>query len=76
MNAKERAQNLKRIVDDEAFKDLIAGVKEVQNAVFLDSSATIEEIQKAHHVIQGVAWIERYINSVLDAEKVYDKKQK
>ena len=76
MNAKERAQNLKRIVDDDAFKDLIAGVKEVQNAVFLDSSATIEEIQKAHHVIQGVAWIERYINSVLDAEKVYDKKQK
>ena len=76
MNAKERAQNLKRIVDDDAFKDLIVGVKEVQNAVFLDSSATIEEIQKAHHVIQGVAWIERYINSVLDAEKVYDKKQK
>ena len=76
MNAKERAQNLKRIVDDDAFKDLIAGVKEVQNAVFLDSSATIEGIQEAHHVIQGVAWIERYINSVLDAEKVYDKKQK
>lgn len=75
MNPKERAQNLKRIVNDDAFMDLIAGVKEVQNAVFLDSSATIEEIQKAHHVIQGVAWIERYIDSVLDAEKVYDKKQ-
>ena len=76
MNPTERAQHLRRIVNDDAFKDLIAGVKEVQSAVFLDSSATIEEIQKAHHVIQGVAWIERYIVSVLDAEKVYDKKQK
>ena len=75
MNPKERAQHLRRIVNDDAFKDLIAGVKEVQNAVFLDSSANIEEIQKAHHVIQGVSWIERYIVSVLDAEKVYDKKQ-
>ena len=75
MNPKERAQHLRRIVNDDAFKDLMAGIKEVQNAVFLDSSATIEEIQKAHHVIQGVAWIERYIVSVLDAEKVYDKKQ-
>ena len=34
MNPKERAQNLRRIVNDEAFKDMMAGVKEVQNAVF------------------------------------------
>lgn len=53
----------------------MADIKERQTAVFLDSSATMEQIERAHHVIKGVSKIEEYIQSILDEEAIYDKKQ-
>lgn len=75
MNPKERAHNIRRIANDDTFKDMIDDIKDSQTAVFLDSSATMEQIELAHHVIKGVGKIEAYIQSILDEEAIYDKKQ-
>ena len=75
MDPKERAHQLRRIVNDDTFKEMMEEVLETQTAVFLNSSATIQEIEEAHHVVKGVAAIDRYIESVFNAEAMYDKKQ-
>jgi|DEB0MinimDraft_6_1074348.scaffolds.fasta_scaffold00055_44 hypothetical protein len=75
MNAKERAHQLRRIVNDDIFKEMMKEVIERQTAVFLNSSATMQEIERAHHVIKGVHAVEAHIESVFNAEAIYDKKQ-
>ena len=75
MSAKERAHQLRRIVNDDTFKEMMEDVLEAQTAVFLNSSATIQEIEEAHHIVKGVSAIDRYIESVFNAEAMYDKKQ-
>ena len=75
MNPKDQAHQMRRIANDDTFKDMMRDIKELQTAVFLDSSATMEQIERAHHVIQGVGKIEAYIQSILDEEAIYDKKQ-
>lgn len=75
MNEKERAHQLRRIVNDDVFKEMMKEVIETQTAVFLNSSATIQEIEQAHHVIKGMHAIEAYIEAVFNAEAIYDKKQ-
>jgi len=75
MNEKERAHQLRRIVNDDTFKEMMEEVLETQTAVFLNSSATIQEIEQAHHVVKGLSAIDRYIESVFNAEAMYDKKQ-
>ena len=75
MNPKDQAHQMRRIANDDTFKDMIRDIKELQTAVFLDSSATMEQIEQAHHVIKGVGKIEAYIQSILDEEAIYDKKQ-
>ena len=75
MNPKDQAHQMRRIANDDTFKDMIDDIKDSQTAVFLDSSATMEQIEQAHHVIKGVGKIEAYIQSILDEEAIYDKKQ-
>jgi len=75
MNPKDQAHQMRRIANDDTFKDMMRDIKESQTAVFLDSSATMEQIEQAHHVIKGVGKIEAYIQSILDEEAIYDKKQ-
>jgi len=75
MNPKDQAHQMRRIANDDTFKDMMRDIKELQTAVFLDSSATMEQIEQAHHVIKGVGKIEAYIQSILDEEAIYDKKQ-
>lgn len=75
MNPKEKAHNIRRIANDDTYKDMMADIKKAQTTVFLDSSATMEQIEQAHHVIKGVSKIEEYIQSILDEEAIYDKKQ-
>lgn len=71
---KERAARIRNLMRDEAYKDVMQSVKSRQVAVFLDSSATINQIEEAHSIIKGLDKIEEYMNSILADEAMYDKK--
>ena len=72
---KERAQRFKRLLADETFQEIIEFIKQEQIAVFLDSSATIEDIDKAREVVLGVDEVQRVIRAAIDDEAVENKKQ-
>lgn len=76
IDIKDKAQRFKRINNDEVFQEILQGVVEEQVSVFLDVSATIEEVEKARNLIRGVEGIKRYIQAALDAEVVQDRKVK
>jgi len=73
---KERAQRFKRLLADETFQEIIEFVKQEQIAVFLDSSATIDDIDKAREIVLGVDEVQRVIRAAIDAEAMEDKKQR
>lgn len=76
IDIKDKAQRFRRINNDEVFQEILQGVVDEQVSVFLDVSATIEEVEKARNLIRGVEGIKRYIQAALDAEVVHDKKVK
>ena len=71
---KERAQRFKRLLADETFQEIIEFIKQEQIAVFLDSSATIDDIDKAREIVLGVDEVQRVIRAAIDAEAMEDKK--
>ena len=71
---KDRAGQLRRLQNDETFKGLMEEVRQQQIDLFLDSSATIIEIEKARAIIAALDSINGIIQSGLDAEAVYDAK--
>jgi len=71
---KERAQRFKRLLADETFQEIIEFIKGEQIAVFLDSSATIEDIDKAREVVLGVDEVQRVIRAAIDDEAMENKK--
>ena len=71
---KERAQRFKRLLADETFQEIIEFIKQEQIAVFLDSSATIEDIDKAREIVLGVEEVQRVIRAAIDDEAVENKK--
>lgn len=71
---KDRAGRFRNLARDEVFREVIEGVKSRQIAVFLSSSATIEQIERARHMVVALGEIEAYIQSAFDDEMVYDKK--
>jgi hypothetical protein len=73
-NIKDRAGQLRRLQNDETFKGLMEEVRQQQIDLFLDSSATIIEIEKARAIVAALDSINRIIQSGLDAEAVYDAK--
>lgn len=76
IDIKDKAHRFRRINNDEVFQEILQGVVDEQVSVFLDVSATIEEVEKARNLIRGVEGIKRYIQAALDAEVVHDKKVK
>lgn len=70
---KDRAARMRNLMRDEAFKELMQGVRTEQVGVFLDSNATIENINQAHDMVKCLEKIERFIQAALDDEAVYDK---
>ncbi len=70
---KDRAARMRNLMRDEAFKELMQGVRTEQVGVFLDSNATIEDINQAHDMVKCLEKIERFIQAALDDEAVYDK---
>ena len=73
---KERAQRFKRLLADETFQEIVEFIKQEQIAVFLDSSATIDDIDKAREIVLGVDEVQRVIRAAIDAEAMEDKKQR
>lgn len=71
---KERAQRFKRLLADDTFQEIVEFIKQEQIAVFLDSSATIEDIDKAREVVLGVDEVQRVIRAAIDDEAVENKK--
>jgi hypothetical protein len=71
---KGRAGRYRNLARDEVFREVMEGVKSRQIAVFLSSSATIEQIERARHMVVALSEIEAYIQTALDDEMVYDKK--
>ena len=71
---KGRAGRYRILSKDEVFREVMEGVKSRQIAVFLSSSATIEQIERARHMVVALSEIEAYIQTALDDEMVYDKK--
>ena len=71
---KERAQRFKRLLADETFQEIIEFIKQEQIAVFLDSSATIDDIDKAREIVLGVEGVQRVIRAAIDDEAVENKK--
>lgn len=72
---KERAQRFKRLLADETFQEIIEFIKNEQIAVFLDSSATIDDIDKAREIVLGVEGVQRVIRAAIDDEAMENKKQ-
>lgn len=71
---KDRAGRYRRIKNDETFREIMDGVRASQVSVFTDTGATIESIAEAHGVLRALQLVDSYIQSALDDEAVYDKK--
>lgn len=71
---RERAARFKRIKDDEAFQEILEGVRQMQVDAFLNSSVTIEQIATAKDILRALDAVERYIQAAIDAGYMRDKK--
>ena len=71
---RERAARFKRIKDDEAFQEILEGVRKMQVDAFLNSSVTIEQIATAKDILRALDAVERYIQAAIDAGYMRDKK--
>jgi hypothetical protein len=71
---KEKAARYRGLMADETFQELLSETKEKLVDVFLTPSAKIETIEEAHTIVKALDAIENTLNSVLDAEAVFDKK--
>jgi hypothetical protein len=70
---KDKAARFRRLERDETFQEVLSEVQQRQIAVFIDSSATMQEIEKAKSVLTALDEIQLVIRSALDDEAVYDK---
>lgn len=71
---RERAARFKRIKDDEAFQEILEGVRQMQVDAFLNNSVTIEQIATAKDILRALDAVERYIQAAIDAGYMRDKK--
>ncbi len=71
----ERAQRFKKLLADETFQEIMEFIKSEQVAVFLDSSATIDDIDKAREIVLGLDEVQRVIRAAIDDESVELKKE-
>ena len=71
---RERAARFKRIKDDEAFQEILEGVRQMQIDAFLNSSVTIEQIATAKDILRALDAVERYIQQAIDAGYMHDIK--
>jgi hypothetical protein len=70
---KDKAARFRRLEKDETFQEVLGEVQQRQIAVFIDSSATMQDIEKAKSVLTALEEIQLVIRSALDDEAVFDK---
>jgi hypothetical protein len=71
---RERAARFKRIHDDEAFQEILQGVRQQQIDAFLNNSVTMEQIATAKDILRALDAVERYIQAHIDAGYMHDIK--
>jgi formylmethanofuran dehydrogenase subunit E-like metal-binding protein len=71
---KDKALRYRNLSNDETFKEIIENVAQRQVDVFLSRDSSDEEIDNARKVVLALKQIENEIQTVFDAEAVFDKK--
>ena len=73
-NVKDKAFRYRNLAKDETFQELIETVANRQVAVFLNVDSSAEAIDEARSIVLALKYVDTVIQSVLDEEAVYDKK--
>jgi hypothetical protein len=71
---KDKALRYRNLAKDETFQELIETVANRQVAVFLNVDSSVEAIDEARSIVLALKYVDTVIQSVLDEEAVYDKK--
>jgi len=71
---KDKALRFRNLAKDETFQELIETVAHRQVDVFLAQESSTEAIDEARAIVVALKEIDTVIQSILDAEAVYDKK--
>ena len=71
---KDKALRYRNLAKDETFQELIETVANRQVAVFLNVDSSAEAIDEARSIVLALKYVDTVIQSVLDEEAVYDKK--
>jgi len=71
---KDKALRYRNLAKDETFQELIETVANRQVAVFLNTDSSVEAIDEARSIVLALKYVDTVIQSVLDEEAVYDKK--
>lgn len=71
---KDKALRYRNLAKDETFQELIETVAHRQVDVFLSQESSTEAIDAARSIVVALKEIDTVIQSILDAEAVYDKK--
>jgi len=71
---KDKALRYRNLSNDETFKEIIEKVAQRQIDVFLSRDSSEQEIDNARKVVLALKQIENEIQTVFDAEAVFDKK--
>jgi len=71
---KDKALRYRNLSKNETFQELMEVVADRQIDVFLDGSSSTEAIDEARSIVLALKYVDTVIQSVLDEEAVYDKK--
>ena len=69
-----RASRAKALLNDPTYQDLVAGLKDEQTKVFLNTASTTEEREEAHKMVCALMKIESRLHSYITDEKILNKK--
>lgn len=70
---KDKASRYRNLAKDETFQEVMEVVADRQIDVFLDSSSSTEAIDEARAIVLALKQVEAVMQSVFDAEAVFDK---
>jgi|TARA_B100000085_G_scaffold40000_2_gene33196 ribosomal protein L22 len=74
MNIKEKAAEIRRLQNDEAFQYLLKSIKEDQSNIFLNPHSSIEDRETAHSIVIALSKIEDRIAQIILDEAIFDKR--
>ena len=66
--------NIKRLMNDETFKDVLAEVIERQVHVFLNPESSTGERDEAHDIVKAIGKVNDYLDSVIADEAIRDRR--